>query len=225
MDSIEKLIAERILHEREFNRRVNESKSQTQEGKVNMDKALDASLVDKESNGTELEQSNDSCRFENDADADYTEIAPSYDSEPNFDEEQMVEEDVIPIYDTEPNFDKEQMVKEDVIPIYDTEPNFDKELMVEVQSIVVHIMSANEKQQSEQPEFRNEGEVDQNVVQCLDKSFESVPLLDNQMTETSNQTLESENILLKKTIAQFQKKIQNLRHIASHLNLNCKTNL
>ena len=190
MDSIEKLIAERILHEREFNRRVNESKLQTQEGKVNTAKALDAGLVDKESSGTELEQSNDSSRLENDADADYTEIGPSYDSEPNF--------------------DKEQMVEEDVIPIYDTEPNFDKELMVEVQSTVVHIMSANDKQQSEQPEFRNEGEVDQNVVQCLDKRFDSEPLLDNRMTETSNQTLESENILLKKTIAQFQKDFSKL---------------
>ena len=71
-------------------------------------------------------------------------------------------------------------------------------------------MSANDKQQSEQPEFRNEGKVDQNVVQCLDKCFESEPLLDNLMSETSNQTLESENILLKKTIAQFQKDFSKL---------------
>jgi hypothetical protein len=89
----------------------------------------------------------------------------------------------------------------EIIPIYDTEPNFDKEQMVEVQSTVDHIMPTNEKQQCEQPNFSNEGEVDQNVVQCLEKHSESESLPDNLMTETSNQTLESENILLKKTIA------------------------
>ena len=101
------------------------------------------------------------------------------------------------------------MDEEDVIPIYDTEPNFDKEQMVEVQSTADHIMPANEKQQSEQPNFSNEGEVDQNAVQCVDKRSESESLPDNPITETSYQTLESENILLKKTIASVIKNFQN----------------
>jgi hypothetical protein len=148
-------------------------------------KVLEDNLVFMDNNGTESEVQDDNSRLGNDIDADCAEIRPFFDSELNF--------------------DKGQMDEEDVIPIYDTEPNFDKEKMVEVQSTVVHIMPANEKQQSEQPNFSNEGEVDQNVVQCQDKHSESESLPDNLMTETSNQTLESENILLKKTIAQFNK--------------------
>ena len=144
-------------------------------------------------NGNEdkvLDKQDDSSRLGNDTDIDSVDIRPTYDSEPNFAKEQMVEEVVIPIYDTEPNFDKEQMV--------------------EVQSTVDHIMPTNEKQQCKQPNFSNEGEVDQNVVQCLEKHSESESLPDNLMTETSNQTLESENILLKKTIAQFHKDFSKL---------------
>jgi hypothetical protein len=137
-----------------------------------------------------LDKQNDNNRLGNDTDADCAEIRPSYDSEPNFYKGQMDEEDVIPIYDTETNFAKEQMV--------------------EVQSTVDHIMPANEKRQSEQPNFSNEGEVDQNVVQCQDKHSESESLPDNPITVTSYQTLESENILLKKTIAQCHKDFSKL---------------
>jgi hypothetical protein len=98
----------------------------------------------------------------------------------------------------------------EIRPSYDSEPNFDKKHMIEVQSTVDHIKPANEKRQYEQPNFSNEGEVDQNVVQCQDKHSESVSLPDNLMTETSNQTLESETILLKKTIAQFHKDFSKL---------------
>ncbi|GJR75407.1 retrovirus-related pol polyprotein from transposon TNT 1-94 [Tanacetum coccineum] len=58
---------------------------------------------------------------------------------------------------------------------------------------------------TEQPEFNNEGKVDQNVKQCHDTCPLPVQLTDNQTTELSNQSLESENIRLKKTVAQFQK--------------------
>jgi hypothetical protein len=132
----------------------------------------------------------DNSRLGNDKDADCAEIIPFYDSEPNFDKGQMDEEDVTPIYDKEPNFDKEQMAK--------------------VQSTVDHIMPAYEKQQSEQPNFSNEGEVDQDVVQCLVIHSESESLPDNPITETSYQTLESENLLLKKTIAQCHKDFSKL---------------
>jgi hypothetical protein len=153
-------------------------------------KILEDNLGVMESKGTESEVQDDNSRLGNDKDVDCAEI--------------------IPFYDSEPNFDKGQMDEEEVIPIYDKEPNFDKEQMVEVQSTVDHIMPANEKQQSEQPNFSNEGEVDQDVVQCLDKRSESESLHDNLMTKTSNQTLESVNILLKKTIAQFHKSFSKL---------------
>ena len=78
------------------------------------------------------------------------------------------------------------MDEEDVRPIYDTEPNFYKEQMAEVQSTVDRIILANEKQQSEQPNFSNVGEVDQDVVQCLVIHSESESLPDNPITETSN---------------------------------------
>ena len=185
MDAIEKSIAERVLHKEEYDKRVNKKKLQNHEEQVHKVDVLEANLVVMESNGTESDEQDDNSRLGNDTDADCAEIRPFYDSEPNFDKEQMVE----------------------------------------VQSTVDHIMPANEKQQSEQPNFSNEGEVDQNVVQCPDKYFGSDSLPDNLITETSNQTIESENILLKKTIAQFHKDFSNWRHIASHWNLNCKTNL
>ncbi|GJR92350.1 hypothetical protein Tco_0264524 [Tanacetum coccineum] len=67
------------------------------------------------------------------------------------------------------------------------------------QSIVVG------QQHTEQPEIIVEGRVDQYPETCQVKS----PMLDlspdNQTTEYSKQSLESENILLKETVAQFQK--------------------
>ncbi|GJY34190.1 hypothetical protein Tco_0418659 [Tanacetum coccineum] len=61
------------------------------------------------------------------------------------------------------------------------------------------------QQHTEQPEIINKGRVDQYSDQCQVKSpmLDSSP--DNQTTEYSKQSLESENILLKKTVAQFQK--------------------
>nr|GEX29704.1 hypothetical protein [Tanacetum cinerariifolium] len=53
MGSVKKSIAERALHKREYDSRVNERQMQTHEGKVDMTKALDASLVVTESSGTE----------------------------------------------------------------------------------------------------------------------------------------------------------------------------
>ncbi|GKE04144.1 hypothetical protein Tco_1396162 [Tanacetum coccineum] len=65
----------------------------------------------------------------------------------------------------------------DIRPIYDEEP------MAEVQLIADHNVFAIGQQHTKPPEFNNEGET----------------------TELSNQSLESENICLKKTVAQFQK--------------------
>ncbi|GJY53934.1 hypothetical protein Tco_0445598 [Tanacetum coccineum] len=87
----------------------------------------------------------------------------------------------------------------DIRPIYNEEP------MTEVQTTAEINIFATGQQQTEQPEFNNEGDVDQNAEQCPDTCPLPATLTDNQTTEFSNQSLESENIRLKKTVAQFQK--------------------
>ncbi|GKC81537.1 hypothetical protein Tco_1137254 [Tanacetum coccineum] len=83
----------------------------------------------------------------------------------------------------------------DIRPIYDEEP------MAKVQLIADHNVFATGQQHTEQPEFNNEGEVDQNAKQCHDKRPLPAKLTNNQTTELSNQSLKSENICLKKTVA------------------------
>ncbi|GJV77268.1 hypothetical protein Tco_1508852 [Tanacetum coccineum] len=87
----------------------------------------------------------------------------------------------------------------------DIRPIYDEELMAEVQTTAEINVFAIGQQHTEQPEFNNEGEVDQNAEQCHDTCPLPATLTDNQTTELSNQSLESENIRLKKTVAQFQK--------------------
>ncbi|GJU91622.1 hypothetical protein Tco_1304045 [Tanacetum coccineum] len=72
----------------------------------------------------------------------------------------------------------------DIRPIYDEEP------MAE---------------HTEQPEFNNEGKVDQNAEQCHDIRPLPAKLTDDKTIELSDQSLESENVCLKKIVAQFQK--------------------
>nr|GEX51047.1 hypothetical protein [Tanacetum cinerariifolium] len=55
---------------------------QTTEEKVDMSKALDASLVDTESGRTESKEQDTSSRSGNDAHADDADIRPIYDEEP-----------------------------------------------------------------------------------------------------------------------------------------------
>ncbi|GKB76369.1 hypothetical protein Tco_0943264 [Tanacetum coccineum] len=76
----------------------------------------------------------------------------------------------------------------DIRPIYDEEP------MAEVQTTAEINIFATGQQHTEQPEFNNEGEVDQNAEQCHDTCPLPAKLTDNQTTELSNQSLESENI-------------------------------
>ncbi|GJY56175.1 hypothetical protein Tco_0455290 [Tanacetum coccineum] len=87
----------------------------------------------------------------------------------------------------------------DIRPIYDEEP------MAEVQMTVEINVFAIGQQHTEQPEFNNEGEVDQNVEQCHDTCPLPAKLTDNQNTKLSYQSLKYENICLKKTVTQFQK--------------------
>ncbi|GJV13495.1 hypothetical protein Tco_1355036 [Tanacetum coccineum] len=89
-------------------------------------------------------------------------------------------------------------------PIYDEEP------MVEVQLTAECNIFAIGQHHTEQPEIINEGRVDHYTEQCQVKS----PMLDsspeNQTTVYSKQSLESENILLKETIAQFQNDVSRM---------------
>ncbi|GKD85174.1 hypothetical protein Tco_1356328, partial [Tanacetum coccineum] len=71
----------------------------------------------------------------------------------------------------------------------------------EVQTTAEINIFATGQQHTEQPEFNNEGEVDQNAEQCHDTCPLPTTLTDNQTTALSNQSLESENIRLKKTVA------------------------
>ncbi|GJT07671.1 hypothetical protein Tco_0842133 [Tanacetum coccineum] len=102
----------------------------------------------------------------------------------------------------------------DIRPIYDEEP------MAEVHTTAEINIFATGQQHTEQPEFNNEGEVDQNAEQCHDTCPLPATLTDNQTTKLSNQSLESENIRLKKTVAQFQKDF--LRMEAHCVNLELK---
>ncbi|GJY43351.1 hypothetical protein Tco_0431564 [Tanacetum coccineum] len=87
----------------------------------------------------------------------------------------------------------------DIIPIYE------EELMVEVQLTAKCNIFAIGQQHTKQPE-----RVDQYPEQCRFKSpmLDSSP--DNQTTECSKQSLEFVNILLKKTVAQFQKEFSRM---------------
>ncbi|GJT98360.1 hypothetical protein Tco_1093878 [Tanacetum coccineum] len=174
MESVKKSIDERAQHKREYDSWVNERQIQTAEDKVDTGKAVDASLVNTESIGTESKEQDTSSRSGNDAHADDADIRPIYDEEP----------------------------------------------MVEVQTTAEINIFATGQQHTEQPEFNNEGKVDQNAEQCHDTCPLPAKLTDNQTTELSNQSLESENIRLKKTVAQFQKDF--LRMEAHCVNLELK---
>ncbi|GKB15421.1 hypothetical protein Tco_0849344, partial [Tanacetum coccineum] len=174
MESVKKSIDERAQHKREYDSWVNERQIQTTEDKVDTGKAVDASLVNTESIGTESKEQDTSSRSGNDAHADDADIRPIYDEEP----------------------------------------------MAEVQMTADDNVSATGQQHTEQPEFNNEGEVDQNAEQCHDTCPLPAHLTDNHTTELSNQSLEFENIRLKKTVAQFQKDF--LRMEAHCVNLELK---
>ncbi|GJZ08187.1 hypothetical protein Tco_0542470 [Tanacetum coccineum] len=158
MDYVKKSIEKRALHKMEYDSRVNERLMQTTEEKVDSSKALDASLVIIESNGTESQKQDTSSRSGNDAHVNDADIRPIYNEEP----------------------------------------------MAEVQMTADDNVSATGQQHTEQPEFINEGEVDQNAEQCHEICPLPAKLTDDKTTELSNQSLESENVCLKKTVAQCQ---------------------
>ncbi|GKF56518.1 hypothetical protein Tco_0166858 [Tanacetum coccineum] len=107
----------------------------------------------------------------------------------------------------------------DIKPVYDEEP------MTQVQLTAECNVFATRQRHTEQPEFNNEGEVDQDAKQCHDTSHLPANLTDNQITELLNQSLESKNICFKKTVAQFQKDFSKLEAHCLNLELQLQNNV
>ncbi|GJW08717.1 hypothetical protein Tco_1571140 [Tanacetum coccineum] len=82
MGNVKKSVTERTHHQRQYDRRVNKRKMQTQESKIDTGKAVDADLVIIESSGTKSEVQDNRSRSGNDTDADDADIRPIYDEEP-----------------------------------------------------------------------------------------------------------------------------------------------
>ncbi|GKC34519.1 hypothetical protein Tco_1046903 [Tanacetum coccineum] len=177
MSYVKKSIAERACYQRQYDRRVNKTQMQMQEGEVNRGKALDADLVVTESSGSELEKHDTSCRFENDKHAEDADIKPVNDKEP-MDEVQMTAE-----YHVLAN--EHQHTRQ-------SEPTYYTYLLEKVDSNTT-------------PDSTNMsnmgGEIDQNAKKCQVTSPLLNPSPDNMTTEFANQSLKSENIFLKKTVA------------------------
>nr|GEW71401.1 hypothetical protein [Tanacetum cinerariifolium] len=131
---------------------------QTTEKKIDMSKALDASLVDTESSETESKEQDTSSRSGNDAHDDDADIRPIY----------------------------------------------DEELMAKEQTTAEFNVFAIGQQHTEQPEFNNEGEVDQNVKECHKTYPLPAILIDNQIPEHSYQSLKSGNISLKNELRKLK---------------------
>ncbi|GJT97728.1 retrovirus-related pol polyprotein from transposon TNT 1-94 [Tanacetum coccineum] len=107
----------------------------------------------------------------------------------------------------------------DIRPIYDEEPK------AEVQMTADDNVSATGQHHTEQPESNNEGEVNQNADQCYDTGPLPAKLTDNRTTKFSNQLLKSENVCLKKTVAQCQKDFAKLEAHCINLELQMENNV
>ncbi|GKD93923.1 hypothetical protein Tco_1373760, partial [Tanacetum coccineum] len=107
----------------------------------------------------------------------------------------------------------------DIRPIYDEEPK------AEAQMTTNNNVSAKGQQHTKQPDFINEGEIDQNVEQCHDTCPLPAKLTDDKTIKLSNQLLESENVCLKKTIAQCQNDFAKLEAHCINLELQMENNV
>ncbi|GJS12192.1 gag-pol polyprotein [Tanacetum coccineum] len=181
MKSVKKSIDERAQHKRENNRRVNDRVMQSKEGKVDSSTTLDAGLVVTESNETESERHVSSSRSGKDTHAEDAEINSVNDKQP------LAEVQLTVQHDTLANEQQHYVQSE---PIYDT-----------------HLLEKVDRNTI--PDSTNMchrgGEIEQNAEKCQVSCPLLDPSFDNMTTEFSNQSLESENIFLKKTVAQLQK--------------------
>ncbi|GKC03498.1 hypothetical protein Tco_0995108, partial [Tanacetum coccineum] len=183
IESLWESIQERAKHKREYDRRMNDRMMQSKEGKVDSSKALDVGLVVTESNETESGRHVSSSRSGKDTHAEDADINSMNDKQP------MAEVQLFAEHNIRAN---EQQHSEQSESVYDT--------------YVLEKVDRNTIPKSTDMSHRG-GEINQNVD--AEKCQVSCPLLDtssdNMTTEFSIQSLESENISLKKTIAQLQK--------------------
>ncbi|GJU33857.1 hypothetical protein Tco_1182211 [Tanacetum coccineum] len=107
----------------------------------------------------------------------------------------------------------------DIGPIYDEEPK------AEVQMTTNNNVSAKGQQHTEQHEFINEGEIDHTAKLCHDTCPLPAKLTDDKTIKLSNQLLESENVCLKKTVAQCQKDFAKLEAHCINLELQMENNV
>ncbi|GKC42558.1 hypothetical protein Tco_1060280 [Tanacetum coccineum] len=183
MESLRESILERAKHKREKDRRVNDRMMQSKERKDNSSKALDAGLVVTESNETESERHVLSSRSGNDTHTDDADINSVNDKQPMAEVQLSAEHNILA---------NEQQHSEQSESVYDT--------------YLLEKVDRNTTPESTDMSHRG-GEIDQNAdaKKCQVSCPLPDPSFDNMTTEFSNQFLESENISLKKTVAQLQK--------------------
>ncbi|GJT66035.1 hypothetical protein Tco_1017515 [Tanacetum coccineum] len=162
---------------------VNERVMQSKEGKVNSSKALDVDLVVTKSNETESERHVLSSRSGNDTHTDDADINSVNDKQPMAEVQLSAEHNILA---------NEQQHSEQSESVYDT--------------YLLEKVDRNTTPESTDMSHRG-GEIDQNAdaKKCQVSCPLPDPSFDNMTTEFSNQFLESENISLKKTVAQLQK--------------------
>ncbi|GJU63324.1 hypothetical protein Tco_1245159 [Tanacetum coccineum] len=181
MSSVKKSIVERARHERQYDRRVNEIQMQRQEGEVDRGKALDTDLVVTESRGTESEKHDTNSRSENDTHVEDADIKPVNYKVPMIEVQMTAEHNVLANEHHHTGQSK---------PTYST--------------YLLEKVDRNTTPDSTNMSNRG-GEIYQNAKKCQVTSPLLNPSPENMTTEFANQSLKSENISLKKTVAQFQK--------------------
>ncbi|GJX09931.1 hypothetical protein Tco_0199790 [Tanacetum coccineum] len=173
--------------ENALSKSVNETQMKMQEGKLDMGKALDDGLVVTESSGTKLDKQDTSSRSGNDANTEDAVIRPVNDQEPLAEVQLTAQHTVLA------NEQQHSMQSE---PIYDT-----------------HLLKKVDRNTI--PDSTNmchrRGEIDQNAKKCQVSCPLLDPSFDNMTIKFSNQSLESENIFLKKTVAQLQKDFSRMK--------------
>ncbi|GKB19048.1 hypothetical protein Tco_0852971, partial [Tanacetum coccineum] len=172
---------ERAKHKREYDKRMNDRMMQSKEGNVDSSKALDAGLVVTESNETESERHVLSSRSGNDTHTDDADINSVNDKQPMAEVQLSAEHNILA---------NEQQHSEQSESIYDT--------------YLLEKVDRNTTPESTDMSHRG-GEIDQNAKKCQVSCPLPDPSFDNITTKFLNQFLESENISLKKTVAQLQK--------------------
>ncbi|GJX19785.1 hypothetical protein Tco_0222462 [Tanacetum coccineum] len=186
MESLRESIQEKAKHKREYDRRMNDRMMQSKEGNADSSKALDAGLVITKSNETESERHVSSSRSRKDTYAEDADINSVNDKQPIAEVQLTVKHNILA---------NEQQHYEQSESIYDT--------------YLLEMVDRNTTPDSTDMSHRG-GEIEQNAVKYQVSYPLLYPSFDNMTTEFSYQSLKSENISLKKTVAQLQKDLSRM---------------